>query len=109
MAKQPQDLQTAELPGIPEAKRRGRVPINGKAMTAAERKARSRLNQQMIAAKDFSKPFKVPVSVEVDLSCSGFLRQIAKDQGLTIASAFELMVSEYVTSHKIEKRFDELL
>lgn len=101
MAKQPQDLQTAELPGIPEAKRRGRAPINGKAMTAAERKARSRLNQQMVAAKDLSKSFRVPVSIEVDLSCAGFLRQIAKDHDITQAAAFEMMVSEYVTSHGI--------
>ncbi|MFY0678424.1 MAG: hypothetical protein K6L74_07550 [Neptuniibacter sp.] len=41
----PYDRNTATLPGIKEAKKLGRKPLFSKAMTAAQRKARQRREQ----------------------------------------------------------------
>ncbi|MBB5016743.1 hypothetical protein HNQ59_000005 [Chitinivorax tropicus] len=78
--KQAADDKTMELPGMPVPKRRGRPPIGTRAMTAAERKRRSRqLNG-------------IGSSVDLSRQTARQLRDFANDNNLTIDSAIQMLI-----------------
>ena len=99
MAAQPDDSKTPQLPGLPEAKRRGRPCKGDKPMTAAERVAVSRYNRQQAAAEkvksgDIDAIYPVPFSCEVDIMTRQKLNKLAKSRGLTVGQLIDELCSK---------------
>ncbi|MDN3579024.1 hypothetical protein QWZ03_19840 [Chitinimonas viridis] len=81
MAKQAEDRMTMELPLDGKAKAKvGRKPIGSKAMTAAERKRRSRQNS-------------ATRSVDFDKWLLAYLRPLAEARNVTVTQLVYLMAS----------------
>lgn len=98
MAVQIDDSKTPQLPGLPEAKRRGRPCKGDKPMTPAERMASSRYNRQKVAAKkvksgDMNAIYPVPFSCEVDVMTRQKLNKLAKARGFTVGQLLDEICS----------------
>ncbi|BCL75302.1 hypothetical protein JHS3_10380 [Jeongeupia sp. HS-3] len=92
----PDDRQTAELPGLPTTKKRGRPSIGAKAMTSAERKRRSRFNQlqRALQSKDVANT-QIPAQLNavVDESTRRYLVAAAREQGTTVGKLVDQLVA----------------
>jgi hypothetical protein len=91
--RQPEDKKTAELPGMPNPTKLGRKPIGDEAMTAAERKRRSRAQQREKA--DWTKD-RVPAvfSCDLDETALFLLRRAAKAEGIPIYAIIETLIKD---------------
>lgn len=99
MAAQPDDSKTPQLPGLPEAKRRGRPCKGDKPMTAAERMAASRRNRQsaaerLLATGNLTVQYPVSLSCQVDYWTRQKLNKLAKSRGLTVGQLIDELCSK---------------
>ncbi len=90
--KHPSDQHTLELPEMPLLKKRGRPAINGKAMSAAERKRRSRSLQVGRAIRDHLQRLPKALSVEIDASLHQKLKRHCQATGKTQIEALEQLI-----------------
>ncbi|WP_348944992.1 RepB family protein [Chitinibacter sp. FCG-7] len=73
---------------------RGRPALSGKAMSAAERKRRSRALQVTRATQNHNLRLPKALSVEIDASLHLRFRKYCEAQGLTQAQGLEMLLSQ---------------
>nr|WP_314898802.1 RepB family protein [uncultured Deefgea sp.] len=90
--KHPSDQHTLELPEMPTPKKRGRPAILGRAMSAAERKRRSRSLQVGRATRDHNQRLPKALSVEIDASLHQKLKRYCEANGKTQIETLEQLI-----------------
>jgi hypothetical protein len=92
--RQIEDTKTAELPGMPAAKRRGRPPLGDRAMTAAERQRASRKARFQAGLINMSLTTPVQFNAMVDIATREKLKRVAAEQGLTMGQLLDRLVEQ---------------
>ncbi|QNM98732.1 hypothetical protein [Chitinimonas koreensis] len=90
------DTRTMALPGLPQPKKRGRKPIGAQAMTAAERKRRSRAAQRQAGFTSRDGRIPTPFSCELDELMLMRLRKAAQAEEVPIYTVLERLIAEHL-------------
>ena len=89
------DTETT-APANQTPKRRGRKPIGAAAMTAAERKRKSRAEQRQRGFTDFGKRIPRSFACDLDEVAINLLRRAAEQEGVPVYVVLERLISTYL-------------